>query len=51
MRYALVGIVAYAIFKGSSQAFGGLLFGLCLPVAGMLGEAVYEAHGAFRRGY
>lgn len=50
MRYALVGIVAYAIFKGSSQAFRGLLFGLCLPVAGMLGEAVYEAYGAFRRG-
>lgn len=51
LRYALVGIVAYAIFKGSSQAFRGFLFGLCLPVAGMLGEAVYEAHAAFRRGY
>jgi hypothetical protein len=51
LRYALVGIVAYAIFKGSFQAFRGFLFGLCLPVAGMLGEAVYEAHAAFRRGY
>jgi hypothetical protein len=51
LRYALVGIVAYAIFKGSFQAFRGFLFGLCLPVAGMLGEAAYEAHAAFRRGY
>ena len=50
-RYALVGIVAYAIFKGSFLAFRGFLFGLCLPVAGMLGEAAYEAHAAFRRGY
>ena len=49
LRYALVGIVAYAIFKGSFQAFRGFLFGLCLPVAGMLGEAAYEAHAAFRR--
>jgi hypothetical protein len=51
LRYALVGIVAYAIFKGSFQAFRGFLFGLCLPVAGMLGEAAFEAHAAFRRGY
>jgi len=51
LRYALVGIVAYAIFKGSSQAFRGFLCGLCLPVAGMLGEAAHEAHAAFRRGY
>lgn len=51
LRYALVGVVAYAIFKGSFQAFRGFLFGLCLPVAGMLGEAAYEAHAAFRRGY
>ena len=51
LRYVLVGIVAYAIFKGSSQAFRAFLCGLCLPVAGMLGEAVYEAHAVFRRGY
>jgi hypothetical protein len=51
LRYVLVGIVAYAIFKGSSQAFRGFLFGLCLPVGAMLCEAGYEAYAALRRGY
>ncbi|HLW88547.1 MAG TPA: ATP synthase subunit I [Terriglobales bacterium] len=51
LRYLLVGIVAYAIFKGSFYAFRGFLAGLCLPVAAVLSEAVYEAYAAFRRGY
>jgi ATP synthase I subunit len=51
LRYLLVGIVAYAIFKGSFHAFRGFLAGICLPVAAMLSEAVYEAYAAFRRGY
>jgi hypothetical protein len=51
LRYVLVGIVAYAIFRGSSQAFRGFLFGLCLPVGAMLCEAAYEAYAALRRGY
>jgi hypothetical protein len=51
LRYVLVGIVAYAIFRGSSQAFRGFLFGLCLPVGAMLCEAAFEAYAAFRRGY
>jgi hypothetical protein len=50
-RYLLVGIVAYAIFKGSFYAFRGFLAGLCLPVAAILSEAAYEAYAAFRRGY
>jgi ATP synthase I subunit len=51
LRYVLVGIVAYAIFKGSFYAFRGFLAGLCLPVAAILSEAAYEAYAAFRRGY
>jgi ATP synthase I chain len=51
LRYLLVGIVAYAIFKGSFYAFRGFLAGLCLPVAAILSEAAYEAYAAFRRGY
>lgn len=51
LRYLLVGIVAYAIFRGSSQAFRGFLFGLCLPVGAMLCEAAWEAYAALRRGY
>lgn len=51
LRYVLVGIVAYAIFRGSLQAFRGFLFGLCLPVGAMLIEAAFEAYAALRRGY
>jgi hypothetical protein len=48
VRYALVGAVAYAIFKGSTLAFYGFLWGLCLPVAAMMIEAAFEAYAAFR---
>ncbi len=46
-RYGLVAAVAYAIFKGSALAFRGFLWGLCLPVAGMMVEACCEAYVAF----
>jgi hypothetical protein len=49
VRYGLVGIVAYAIFKSSALAFRGFLWGLCLPVAAMMAEAGVEAYAAFRR--
>jgi len=48
VRYGLVGIVAYAIFKSSALAFRGFLWGLCLPVAAMMAEAGVEAYAAFR---
>ena len=48
-RYGLVAVVAYAIFKGSSLAFRGFLWGLCLPVAAMMIEAGVETYAAFRR--
>lgn len=51
LRYLLVGAIAYVIFVGYPLGFRGFLFGLCLPVAAMLTEAVYEAHAALRRGY
>ena len=49
LRYLLVGAIAYAIFVGYPLGFRGFLFGLCLPVAAMLTEAVYEAHVTLRR--
>jgi len=49
VRYALVGAVAYAIFKGSSVAFRGFLWGLCVPAAALMVEAVWEGYAAFRR--
>lgn len=51
LRYLLVGIISYAIFKSSAQAFRGFLFGLCLPVLAMMGEGAHEAYAALRRGY
>ena len=49
LRYGLVGIAAYAIFKGSALAFRGFLWGLCLPVAAMMIEAALESVVAFRK--
>jgi hypothetical protein len=49
VRYALVGAAAYAIFKSSSLAFRGFLWGLCVPVAALMAEAVWEGLTAFRR--
>lgn len=48
LRYGLVAIIAYVIFKGSALAFRGFLWGLCLPVVAMMIEAGVEAYVAFR---
>ncbi|HSZ63092.1 MAG TPA: ATP synthase subunit I [Terriglobales bacterium] len=49
VRYLLVAVVAYAIFKGSSVAFYGFLWGLCVPVAALMAEAVWQGFAAFRK--
>jgi hypothetical protein len=49
VRYGLVGAAAYAIFKSSSLAFRGFLWGLCVPVAALMAEAAWEGYTAFRR--
>jgi hypothetical protein len=49
MRYGLVALSAYAIFKGSALAFFGFLWGLCVPVAAMMIEAAIETWAAFRK--
>jgi len=49
VRYGLVGAAAYAIFKSSPTAFRGFLWGLCVPVAALMAEAVWEGYMAFRR--
>jgi len=50
VRYGLVGAVAYAIFIGSSLAFRGFLWGLCVPAAALMVEAVWQGYTEFRRG-
>lgn len=50
LRYALIAVAAYAIFRVSKPSLYGLLGGLFLTVAAILCEAVYEAYVALRRG-
>ncbi len=49
LRYLLVGVVAYAIFRGSSVGFHGFLWGLCVPAAALMLEAVWQGYTAFRQ--
>jgi hypothetical protein len=49
LRYFLIALGAYAIFKISRDSLYGLLAGLFLPVGAILIEAVYELHAALRR--
>ncbi len=50
LRYALLAIAAYAIFKISEKSLYGLLTALFLPVAATSFEAAYETFVALRRG-
>ena len=51
LRYLLVALAAYAIFRGSLLNVYGLLAGLFLPVAAIILEALYETYVALRRGW
>ncbi len=50
LRYALIALGAYVIFKVSRDSLYGLLGGLFLTVAAILCEAAYEVVVAVRRG-
>ena len=49
LRYFLIALGGYAIFKISRDSLYGLLAGLFLPVGAILMEAVYELYAALRR--
>jgi hypothetical protein len=51
LRYLLIAVAAYAIFKGSAMSMVGLCAGLSLPVGAVLIEAIYAIFGALRRGF
>ncbi|MGC2697278.1 MAG: ATP synthase subunit I [Candidatus Angelobacter sp.] len=51
LRYLLIAVAAYAIFKSSAMSMYGLCAGLSLPVGAVLIEAVYAVYGALRRGF
>jgi hypothetical protein len=50
LRYVLMGLGGYAIFKISPASLNGLLAGLFLPAVAIVCEAGYEAYVAVRRG-
>jgi hypothetical protein len=50
MRYVVIAVGAYAIFKISPESLYGLLAGLFLPVAAIACEAAWEVIVALRRG-
>ncbi len=50
LRYLLIALAAYVIFRVSIASLYGLLAGLFLPVGAILCEAAYEAYVALRRG-
>ena len=51
LRYGLVAVAAYAIFKSSAMSAYGLLAGLGLPAPAIMIEAGYELYGSLRRGH
>ncbi len=50
LRYLLIALAAYVIFRVSVAGLYGLLAGLFLPVAAIFCEAGYEVYVALRRG-
>ncbi len=50
LRYLLIALGVYVIFRSSSVSLNGLLAGLFLPVAAIGCEAAYEMYVALRRG-
>jgi len=51
LRYVLIAVAAYVIFKSSEMSMVGLCAGLSLPVGAVLIEAAYAIYGALRRGF
>jgi small-conductance mechanosensitive channel len=51
LRYGIVAVAGYAIFKSSAMSAYGLLAGLGIPAVGIMVEAMYELYGSWRRGY
>lgn len=50
VRYALLGLAAYAILTSFPASLRGLFAGLFLPVGAIACEAVYEVYAALTRG-
>ena len=51
LRYGIIAVAGYVIFKSSAMSAYGLLVGLAIPAVGIMIEAGYELYGSWRRGY
>jgi small-conductance mechanosensitive channel len=51
LRYGLVAVVGYAIFKSSPMSAYGLVAGLGIPAVAIMIEAGYELYGSIRQGH
>jgi len=51
LRYGIIAVAGYVIFKSSAMGAYGLLVGLAIPAVGIMIEAGYELYGSWRRGY
>lgn len=49
LRYALIGVAGYVIFKSSFLSLGAFFLGLFLFLAAILVEVAYEIYFAFRK--
>jgi ATP synthase I chain len=50
LRYGLVALASYVIFKGSHLSLAGLFAGLTLPAGAILCEAAYQAYTSVTKG-
>jgi ATP synthase I chain len=50
LRYVLIAVAAYVIFKSTPKSLYAFFAGLSLPVGAILIEAVYETYKALRTG-
>ena len=48
LRYALIGLAGYVIFKSSLISLGAFFLGLFLVIAAILAEIACQVYGAFR---
>ena len=51
LRYGIIAVAGYVIFKSSAMGAYGLLVGLAIPAVGIMIEAGYELYGSWRRSY
>jgi hypothetical protein len=50
LRYVLIALAAYVIFRSTTNSLYGFFAGLCLPAGAIVIEALYQTYRALRTG-